>query len=142
MKIFCYKQIPKIKSNSIDLGPQCQGVCGGGKPSVGGPGRRRGTISTSWKSMHIYTCLRWRICRKRQMHCRFVHLTDSLVALHSLSRGRSSSRKMRSVLSRINALLLATGVVPIWAYIGTKQNPADRPSRRPVLKVCRKRKYT
>ena len=90
----------------------------------------------------IYTCLRWRICRKRQMNCRFIHLTDSLVALHSLSRGRSSSRKLRSVLSRINALLLATGVVPIWAYIGTKENPADRPSRRPVIKQCLKGRFT
>ena len=31
------------------------------------------------------------VCRKRQMQCRFLHLTDSLVALHALSRGRSSS---------------------------------------------------
>ena len=112
------------------------------KTVCGWPWKEKGYHINVLEVHAIYTCLRWRICRKRQMHCRFVHLTDSLVALHSLSRGRSSSRKMRSVLSRINALLLATGVVPIWAYIGTKQNPADRPSRRPVLKVCRKRKYT
>ena len=87
----------------------------------------------------IHTCLRWRICRKRQMQCRMIHLTDSLVALHALSRGRSSSRKLRSILSKINALLLATGVVPVWAYIDTKQNPADRPSRGPVIKRCLKR---
>ena len=88
----------------------------------------------------VLTCLQWRICRKRQQQCRFLHLTDSLVALHALSRGRSTSQKLQSVLSRMNALLLAADVSPVWAYISTKQNPADRPSRRPVLKRCPKGK--
>jgi len=88
----------------------------------------------------VLTCLHWRVCRKRQQSCRMLHLTDSLVALHALSRGRSSSRKLRPVLSRINALLLAAQVHPVWGYINTKQNPADRPSRRPVLKRCLKGK--
>lgn len=52
------------------------------------------------------------------------------MCLHSLSRRRSSSRKLRSVLSKINALLLAADVHPVWGYVNTKQNPADRPSRR------------
>ena len=87
----------------------------------------------------ILTCLKWRLGRKRQHRCRLIHLTDSLVCLHSLSRGRSSSRKLRSVLSKINSLLLASDVHPIWGYVATHQNPADRPSRRPVLKRCLKR---
>ena len=88
----------------------------------------------------IHTCLKWRLGRKRQHSCRFIHLTDSLVCLHALSRGRSSSRKLRAVLSKINSLLLATDTHPIWGYVSTHQNPADRPSRRPVLKRCLKRK--
>ena len=88
----------------------------------------------------ILTCLRWRVGRKRQHQCRMIHLTDSLVCLHALSRGRSSSRKLRSVLSKINSLLLATDVHPVWAYVATHQNPADRPSRRRVIKQCLKGK--
>ena len=90
----------------------------------------------------ILTTLRWRLCRRRQHSCRFIHLTDSLVCLHVLSRGRSSSRKLRSTLSKINSLLLASDAHPLWGYVATHQNPADRPSRRPVIKVCQKRKRT
>ena len=30
---------------------------------------------------------------------------------------------------RISAYLLATGLQPLWAYVNTKDNPADKPSR-------------
>ena len=39
----------------------------------------------------VLTTLKWRIERKLQVGCRFLHLVDSLVVLHALSRGRSSS---------------------------------------------------
>ena len=60
---------------------------------------------------------------------RFLHLVDSLVVLHALARGRSSSRKLRSTLSRINALLLCSSKQALWGYVSTEQNPSDRPSR-------------
>ena len=59
---------------------------------------------------------------------RFVHLVDSLVVLRALSRGRSSSRKLRRTLAKIGALLLASGSVGAWSYVDTRQNPADRPA--------------
>lgn len=77
----------------------------------------------------ILTALRWRICHQQHIGCRMIHLTDSLVCLHSLTRGRSSSRKLRRTLSKINALLLASSCQALWAYVHTDQNPADRPSR-------------
>eukprot|EP00438_Fugacium_kawagutii_P007521 Skav231102 [mRNA] locus=scaffold2525:415233:418787:- [translate_table: standard] len=77
------------------------------------------------------TALRWRIEKQRVLNSKFVHLLDSLVCLHSLSRGRSSSRKLKRTLLRINALILATNTHVVWAYVHTKDNPADRPSRRP-----------
>ena len=80
------------------------------------------------------TALRWRIERKQVLRSKFVHLLDSLVCLHALSRGRSSSRKLKRTLLRTNALLLATKSQVVWAYVHTKQNPADRPSRKPVKK--------
>ena len=77
----------------------------------------------------VLTTLKWRIHHKHQVNCRFLHLVDSLVVLHALARGRSSSRKLRSTLSRINALLLCSGNQALWGYVQTDQNPADRPSR-------------
>ena len=80
----------------------------------------------------ILTTLRWLVARRGIHGRRFLHLTDSLVCLHSLSRGRTSSRKLRHVLKRVNSLILAADLHPVWGYIHTSQNPADRPSRRPL----------
>ena len=82
----------------------------------------------------VLTSIRWRILKRRAFRTKMVHMIDSLVCLHCLVRGRSSSRKMRRTLSRIDALLLASGSHGVWAYVHTSQNPADRPSRRPVKK--------
>ena len=79
----------------------------------------------------VLAALRWRLERHKKVHLKFVHLVDSLVVMHSLSRGRSSSRKLRRTILKINALLLATRSQTVWAYVHTKDNPADAPSRRP-----------
>ena len=84
----------------------------------------------------VLTSLRWRIERQRRLRTKFVHLVDSLVCLHALSRGRSSSQKLKRTLLRTNALLLVSKTQALWAYVHTKQNPADAPSRHP-----RKRKW-
>lgn len=86
------------------------------------------------------TAVRWRIEKKKIIHSKFVHLVDSLVVLRSIARGRSSSRKLRRTLLRLNALLLASGCHVVWAYVHTKENPADAPSRRPLKRkwnLCR-----
>lgn len=77
----------------------------------------------------ILTSLKWRVEHRLHSGVRLLHLTDSLVCLHCLTRGRSSSRKLRRTLSRINALILASNLQPVWGYIHTDQNPADKPSR-------------
>ena len=82
----------------------------------------------------VLTTVKWRIERLHQKDLRCVHLVDSLVVLRSLTRGRSSSRKMRRTLMRISSYLLASGLVPLWGYVDTHQNPADRPSRHYVKK--------
>ena len=89
----------------------------------------------------VLTALRWRLERHKKVGVKFVHLLDSLVGMHALSRGRSSSRRLRRTILRINALLLATRSQGVWAYVHTKQNPADAPSRRPLKRKwrsCRK----
>ena len=80
----------------------------------------------------ILTTLRWLVVRRGAHRRRFLRLTDILVCLRSLSRGRTSSRKLRHVLKRVNSLILAADLRPVWGYIHTSQNPADRPSRRPL----------
>jgi hypothetical protein len=82
----------------------------------------------------IYTSIRWWVAQAGASSCRMVHLTDSLVCLHALSRGRSSSRKMRRTLTKLNSYLLVCNLHPVWAYVNTADNPADRPSRRKVKK--------
>ena len=77
----------------------------------------------------ILACLRWRTEHLGEHGCRILHLTDSLVCLHSLSRGRTSSRRLRRTLCRINSLLLAHNLGALWGYVHTDLNPADKPSR-------------
>ena len=78
----------------------------------------------------VLTTIKWWLKKKKVQSLKFLHLVDSLVVLHSLARGRTSSVKLRRTLRRINSLLLGSDLHPIWAYVRTSQNPADRPSRR------------
>ena len=59
-------------------------------------------------------CLQWRLEHMQNHDCRILHLTDSLVCLHSMTRGRTSSRRLRRTLRRINSQLLAHNVVGLW----------------------------
>eukprot|EP00438_Fugacium_kawagutii_P026600 Skav213726 [mRNA] locus=scaffold2563:64713:68294:+ [translate_table: standard] len=77
----------------------------------------------------ILTAMKWRFEHQRHFNRRIIHLTDSLVCLHCLTRGRSSSRKLRRTMSRINALLLVSNTQVLWGYVSTDSNPADKPSR-------------
>ena len=82
--------------------------------------------------------VKWRVYQRKQTNVRCVHLVDSLVAPRVLTRGRSSSRKMRRTMMRISAYLLASGLQPIWAYVDTKEYKRQ-PSRRTVSLGNKKR---
>lgn len=72
----------------------------------------------------VLTAVRWRVERLKQTDMRCLHLVDSLVVLQALSRGRSSSRKMRRTLMRLNAYLLVSGLRPrgpMWIQPRTPQ---------------------
>ena len=68
-----------------------------------------------WKQ----AALRWRVEQRHQLDGRCLHLADSMVVLHCLFRGRSSSRKLRHTIMRVNSLIVATGLQPLWGYIDT-----------------------
>lgn len=80
----------------------------------------------------VYTSLKWRVARQRTHNHRILHLVDSMVSLQVLNKGRSSSFKLKRVTQKITALLVSSRLFLILAYVGTHENPADRPSRRPV----------
>ena len=46
----------------------------------------------------VLNAVRWRLERRGQVKIKFVHMVDSMVCLHSLARGRSSSLKLRRTL--------------------------------------------
>ena len=51
----------------------------------------------------VLSTVKWRVTQRKQNNLRCFHLVDSLQVLHSLTRGRTSSRKMRSTIMRISA---------------------------------------
>lgn len=86
----------------------------------------------------ILTTVKWLAQKQQLQGVRLVHLTDNLVCLHALARGRTSSRKLRRTLIRIQSILLRHDLHPLWAYVHTSANPADRPSRQGF---CIKKKW-
>lgn len=107
---------------AIGCGPPCQRGFGSGRPSLDGNGR---PIRISGNP---YICpLEDRASQRSKR--RMIHLADSLVCLHALSRGRSSSKRLTRTMSRINGLLLVSNSQCIWEYVHTHSNPADKPSR-------------
>ena len=77
-----------------------------------------------------FLTLRWRLRSASRVRTRFLHLVDSQVALSVLVKGRSSSWVLNRILTRVNALTLAAGILPSYAYVMSEWNPSDRPSRR------------
>ena len=78
----------------------------------------------------ILHALEWRSRVTSFNSCRFLHLSDSQVCLSVLTKGRSSSRPINRLLRRAAALCLALDLLPLWAWVESRLNPADEPSRR------------
>ena len=73
--------------------------------------------------------LRWRLRSTKGVGTRFLHAVDSLVTMGAMVKGRSSSRRLRHIVLRANALLLAGHLHPSLVYVRSHENPADAPSR-------------
>ena len=61
---------------------------------------------------------------------RVLHLTDSQACLSVLPKGRTGSSRLRSGLQRISARCIGGGLVMTFAFVSSKANPSDAPSRR------------
>ena len=78
----------------------------------------------------VLTAVKWRIMKTKLTRSKFLHLVDSLVSLHIVNKGRTSSRKLRTIMKKISAWLLLSGNACLLGYVDTGQNPADGPSRK------------
>jgi hypothetical protein len=87
----------------------------------------------------VLNAVRWRVRKASQVGSRFLHLVDNQVVSAILTKGRTSSLRLRHTLRRFNALLLAAGLFPAIGFLNSEDNPADVPSR---WYKCRKRKST
>ena len=102
--------------------------------------RWRTTMSWAWKranahineleALAVLMELRRRSRSTRNFDCTYLHLCDSQVAIGVFTKRRSSSRLLQRVITRANALCLASGLFPVFIYVRSELNPADRPSRR------------
>ena len=99
-----------------------------------------------WRSIHGYcwqhtshiNCLElqavinsldWRLRKLSNHRKRVLHLVDSQVVASIISKGRTSSFRLRKGIQKLNSLLLASGIKLAIAYCHTTDNPADIPSR-------------
>jgi len=102
--------------------------------------RWKDVISCQWRvegehinaleSRAYWLTLRWRARTESQIGGRFLHLVDSLVTFAAMTKGRSSSSRLKHIILKCNAVVLAAHFTPYIAYVRTHVNPADRPSRR------------
>ena len=74
---------------------------------------------------------------KRKMPSRFVAFVDSIVARGSVSKGRSSSLAVASILRQICSLCVVGGLYGVTPFVPTRHNVADDPTRdRPPRPPC------
>lgn len=78
----------------------------------------------------ILLALQWRVQRLGAVNCRFVHLTDSYVCMSVVSKGRSSSEMIMSVMRQVAAFQLAYNLYPILIHVESTENPTDEASRK------------
>ena len=77
----------------------------------------------------VTNSVKWRLRKFHGRPCRALHLIDNQVVCSIVTKGRSSSFRMRRSLAQLNAHLLASGLVLIIGYVSTDCNPSDIPSR-------------
>ena len=70
------------------------------------------------------------LLRKLENHGgRLLILTDSMTAACAFAKGRAQTWRLRSVVQKVSALLLATGSSLTLRWVPSEWNPSDGPSR-------------
>lgn len=78
----------------------------------------------------VSAAVRWMLSSPSVIGNRALLLCDSLVAMYSILKGRSSSRLLLPRLRQLASLVLGSGLQLFIRWIPTGINPADEPSRR------------
>jgi hypothetical protein len=95
-------------------------------------------LSYPWSGRHInelelkavLNVVRWRTRSAEAISGRTLHVSDSQVCMGVLPHARSGSRPLHAVVRKLNSLVLAGSLYPVYGYMDTHQNAADAPSRR------------
>eukprot|EP00438_Fugacium_kawagutii_P014167 Skav213280 [mRNA] locus=scaffold2944:203357:206395:+ [translate_table: standard] len=100
--------------------------------------RWQATFKTRWSCKEhinrlelrsILLALKWRVTHLHESDVRFVHLTDSYICMSVISKGRSSSVMLTSVLKQLSAWALAFGLYSVQVHVESTENPTDEASR-------------
>ena len=85
----------------------------------------------------VLLTLQWRARSVARLKRKFIHLSDSQSALGCLTKHRSGACSLNYLVERSTAIQLASFMEPIFAFVRTHINPADKPSRHkiPVRKM-------
>ena len=75
------------------------------------------------------TLLRHIVSCADTLESRYITLIDNTVAYYNIRKGRSSRDRLRGVMSKLSALMLASGVILIPIWVESELNPADTASR-------------
>ena len=95
-------------------------------------------LSFPWKGLQhinvleasaIRATLQYALRDVRNLDTRLVICSDSQVVISVVSRFRTGSLRLRGVVRRIAAICLCSGLWPVFIWVKSAQNPADRPSR-------------
>ena len=115
---------------------------GGPPPEIGPPWRKQSRwhliAMKEWEKEEHQTVLECRaavaILRRmsrapRHWRRRVLIITDSLVTLGCLAKGRSSSRSLLHLCRQAGVVQLVTGLRPVFRWVSSPNNVADGPSR-------------
>ena len=77
----------------------------------------------------ILLALRWRVQHLKEVSCRFIHLTDGYVCMSIISKGRSSSNLLMTIMKQIAAVQFSFSLFPVLIRVESTDNPTDEGSR-------------
>ena len=73
--------------------------------------------------------IKWRLRKAQNLKMSVLHLIDNQAVCAIVAKGRSSAYRLKHGLKKLNALVLASGLVLAVGYVATDANPSDIPSR-------------
>lgn len=97
---------------------------------------RRTQHSGSLEASAVVLGLRRLLRSPSQHRHRLIYLVDATAIQGSLRKGRTSAGTIRRQIRQAAALQIATGVMVVFLYVPSEDNPADKPSRgvRPAIR--------